>query len=95
METIDDDCSKRDISFVKTAEQEAVEAYGIAKLPALVFFKQDIPNLYEGMTMSLHKTLGTRKHRGTSSASVLTITAIGKIDMWRVYEMFIPSKKVT
>ncbi len=48
METIDDDCSKRDISFVKTAEQEAVEAYGITKLPALVFFKQDIPNLYEG-----------------------------------------------
>ena len=48
METIDDDCSKRDISFVKTAEKEAIEVYGIAKLPSLVFFKQDIPNLYEG-----------------------------------------------
>jgi hypothetical protein len=40
METIDDDCSNRDISFVKTAEKEAIEAYGIAKLPSLVFFKQ-------------------------------------------------------
>ena len=48
METIDDDCSKRDISFVKTAEKEAIEAYGIAKLPSIVFFKQDIPNLFEG-----------------------------------------------
>ena len=48
METIDDDCSSRDISFVKTSEQDAIEAYGISKLPALVFFKQDIPNLYEG-----------------------------------------------
>ena len=48
METIDDDCSNRDISFVKTAEKEAIEVYGIAKLPSLVFFKQDIPNLYEG-----------------------------------------------
>ena len=48
METIDDDCSSRDISFVKTSEQEAIDAYGISKLPALVFFKQDIPNLYEG-----------------------------------------------
>ena len=48
METIDDDCSSRDISFVKTAEKEAIDVYGITKLPSLVFFKQDIPNLYEG-----------------------------------------------
>jgi len=50
MEKIDDDCSSRDIQFVKTSEPESVEAYGIQKLPALVFFKQEIPNLYEGWT---------------------------------------------
>ncbi len=48
METIDDDCSKRDISFLKTSEKEAIETFGIGKLPSLVFFKQEIPNLYEG-----------------------------------------------
>lgn len=48
MEKIDDDCSSRDIQFVKTSEPESVEAFGIQKLPALVFFKQEIPNLYEG-----------------------------------------------
>lgn len=48
MEKIDDDCSSRDIAFVKTAETEAIEAFGITKTPALVFFKNEIPNLYEG-----------------------------------------------
>ena len=48
MEQIDDDCAKRGIHFVKVSEDGAAEQYGVARLPSLVFFKNDLPSLYEG-----------------------------------------------
>jgi len=48
METIDDDCAKRGIQFVKCSDEGAAEQFGVARLPALVFFKNDLPSLYEG-----------------------------------------------
>ena len=49
MEQIDDDCAKRGIHFVKVSEDGAAEQFGVARLPSLVFFKNDLPSLYEGM----------------------------------------------
>ena len=49
MEQIDDDCAKRGIQFVKVSEEGAAEAFGVARLPSLVFFQNDLPSLYEGM----------------------------------------------
>ena len=51
MEQIDDDVAKHGIQFVKCSEEGAVEQYGVARLPSLVFFKNDLPSLYEGMHM--------------------------------------------
>ena len=48
MEQIDDDCAKRGIHFVKVSEDGAAEQFGVARLPSLVFFKNDLPSLYEG-----------------------------------------------
>jgi hypothetical protein len=49
MEQIDDDCAKRGIHFVKVSEDGAAEKNGVARLPSLVFFKNDLPSLYEGI----------------------------------------------
>ena len=57
METIDDDCAKRGIQFVKCSDGGAAEQFGVARLPALVFFKNDLPSLYEGK--SIFQTLLT------------------------------------
>ena len=48
MEQIDDDCAKRGIQFVKVSEEGAAEQFGVARLPSLVFFQNDLPSLYEG-----------------------------------------------
>ena len=49
MEQIDDDCAKRGIAFVKVSEEGAAEQHGVARLPSLVFFKSDLPTVYEGI----------------------------------------------
>ena len=49
MEQIDDDCAKHGIHFVKISEEGAAETFGIARLPSLIFFRNDMPSLYEGM----------------------------------------------
>ncbi len=48
MEQIDDDCARRGIQFVKVSEEGVADSYGVARLPSLVFFKSDLPSVYEG-----------------------------------------------
>ena len=51
LESIDDDCSAREIHFVKIAsdgDNKEDDIFGIDKLPKLVYFKDKIPNMYEG-----------------------------------------------
>ena len=55
LEKIDDDCDLRGIHFVKIGETGAEEAYGIEKTPKLVYFKNDLPNMFEG-----------KRHRGAA-----------------------------
>eukprot|EP00094_Tigriopus_californicus_P003633 TCALIF_03495-PA protein Name:"Protein of unknown function" AED:0.42 eAED:0.43 QI:16/0/0/1/0.4/0.33/6/0/400 len=48
LEKIDDECDQKDIQFVKISQDKAGEKYGITQLPKLVFFKSDLPNIFEG-----------------------------------------------
>jgi len=48
METIDDDCDTRGVHFVKIADPSAAYHYGISTLPTLVYFKNSVPNLFDG-----------------------------------------------
>ena len=56
LENIDDDCSLRGIHFVKVASDENDESndvFGIEKLPKLVYFEDNLPNMYEGELFEL------------------------------------------
>jgi len=48
VETIDDDCDTRGVHFVKIADPAAAYHYGISTLPTLVYFKNSVPNLFDG-----------------------------------------------
>ena len=51
LERIDDDCAVRGIHFVKIANDGSDnnnDMFGIDKLPKLVYFKENLPNMYEG-----------------------------------------------
>merc|ERR1740137_479164 len=48
VETIDDDCDTRGVHFVKIADPAAAYHYGISTLPTLVYFKNGVPNLFDG-----------------------------------------------
>lgn len=47
-EHIDDECDEKGIVFVKTDDVEAAEKYGVRRLPALLFFKYQVPLSYTG-----------------------------------------------
>ena len=57
METIDDDCDTRGVHFVKIADPAAAYHYGISTLPTLVYFKNSVPNLFDGKIYSIICTL--------------------------------------
>jgi len=48
LENIDDDVGKQKISMIKTTDASFAEEVGLEEFPALVFFKEGVPNLYEG-----------------------------------------------
>ena len=48
VEKIDDDCDVKGISLVKVNENNAGEKFGINNLPKLVYFKNEIPSVYDG-----------------------------------------------
>jgi len=48
VETIDDDCDARGVHFVKISDPAAAYHYGISTLPTLVYFKNTVPNLFDG-----------------------------------------------
>lgn len=48
LENIDDDCSREGIEFVKTDDKKAAKEFGVETVPSLVYFEQQIPNLYDG-----------------------------------------------
>lgn len=48
LENIDDECDDKGIFFVKTESREAAKSYGITSLPALVYFENEVPNIFDG-----------------------------------------------
>ena len=53
LEKIDDDCDRNGIPFVKINNLAEAEQYGLESLPALVYFENKIPNIYEGNSFRL------------------------------------------
>ena len=53
LETIDDECDQRGVSFVRLDSESEEQEYGIETTPALVYFEDGIPSLYEG-TLALN-----------------------------------------
>ncbi|CAH2105858.1 unnamed protein product [Euphydryas editha] len=48
LENIDDDCDRHGIKFVKTQDYSIAESYGVTDFPVLVYFENNVPNVYEG-----------------------------------------------
>uniref|UniRef100_A0A1B6DZL5 Thioredoxin domain-containing protein n=1 Tax=Clastoptera arizonana TaxID=38151 RepID=A0A1B6DZL5_9HEMI len=48
LEKIDDDCDKHGIQFVKIDDSVAAKSFGIDDVPAIVYFENQIPNVYDG-----------------------------------------------
>ena len=53
LETIDDDCDGHGVHFVKISDPAAAYHFGVSSLPTLVYFKNKLPNVFEGETCHL------------------------------------------
>ena len=49
LENIDDECDAHQIAFVKISNLDEAKEYGLDNLPALVYFENRIPSVYEGI----------------------------------------------
>ena len=49
LENIDDECDHNEIAFVKISNLDEAKEYGLDNLPALVYFENRIPSVYEGI----------------------------------------------
>lgn len=48
LENIDDDAKRQSIKLVKTIDHEFSESIGVTEYPALVYYQDGLPNLFEG-----------------------------------------------
>ena len=48
LENIDDEAEEQDIQFVKIADAALAAEYGVHQLPALVYFEDKNPSVYDG-----------------------------------------------
>ncbi|XP_012231800.1 uncharacterized protein hlk isoform X2 [Linepithema humile] len=48
LENIDDDCDRHGITFVKTQDFKVAEDYGVTDFPVLVYFENQLPNVFAG-----------------------------------------------
>ncbi|KAF8765250.1 putative protein disulfide-isomerase A4 like protein [Argiope bruennichi] len=48
LENIDDDTDRHGILFVKTTDDSIAADYGITRFPALIYFENNVPSIYEG-----------------------------------------------
>lgn len=55
LETIDDDCDKHGIQFVKIDDADVAKEFGIDEIPSIVYFEKQIPNLYDGTQILFSK----------------------------------------
>ena len=57
MEDIDDDCDVHGVHFVKISDPAAAYHHGISSMPTLVYFKNKLPNVYEGSIVTHYEQL--------------------------------------
>ena len=69
LENIDDDAQRQNIALVKTVDAEFAESIGISEFPALVFYKDGTPNLFDGDITAEEEVLGMFSHK----MSIITI----------------------
>ena len=48
LENIDDEADQLGIAFVKIADEELAEEYSLSSLPTLVYYRNNIPVIFEG-----------------------------------------------
>lgn len=53
LENIDDECEQAGVPFVKMADAREAKEYGIDELPALIYFENRIPSIFEGKTLTI------------------------------------------
>lgn len=54
LENIDDECDDIGIDFVKISDEGIAQEYDIVSLPALVYFRNRFPQIYEGKNTLLY-----------------------------------------
>ncbi|XP_065338912.1 uncharacterized protein hlk isoform X6 [Cloeon dipterum] len=68
LENIDDDLDKEDIVLVRLDDDKEAKKYGIDHLPALVYFEEEIPAIYEGDLLNEEEVLKWLIQQKTTSA---------------------------
>lgn len=53
LENIDDEADELDIGFVKINDENLSEEYNLGQLPALVYYRHQIPIIYEGINIAI------------------------------------------
>nr|XP_042900570.1 uncharacterized protein LOC107453912 [Parasteatoda tepidariorum] len=74
LENIDDDTDRHGILFVKTTDDSIAADYGITKFPALIYFENNVPSIYNGDIAAEEEVLQWLIH----SKSEDTIEAVNK-----------------
>lgn len=62
LENIDDECDNNDITFVKISNMDEAKEYGLDTLPALVYFENRIPSVYEGIIEIILESFGAAQN---------------------------------
>lgn len=50
LENIDDDTDRHGINFVKTTDLNIATNFGVHEFPAVIYFENQVPSIYEGKT---------------------------------------------
>lgn len=64
LENIDDDLDREGIVIIRIDNDAEAKEYGIDHLPALIYFEDKIPAIYEGKTVLYSKTIKTKNIEG-------------------------------
>jgi len=80
LETIDDECDTRGVHFVKISDPAAAYHYGITSLPTLVYFKNSVPNLFEGNLLDDEGVLAwLMTHLESAEIEQVSSTLLGRL----------------
>lgn len=61
MENIDDEADQLEIGFVKIHDEELADEYNLGVLPKLVYYRHQIPVIYEGKWMVVVEEENSRR----------------------------------